>query len=36
MIEIVNIADVGGYLIAAWITFCGLAVHYSDKKSYSL
>ena len=21
MIEIVNIADVGGYLIAAWITF---------------
>lgn len=35
MIEIINIADVGGYLIAAWISFCGLIVHVTGKKTLS-
>lgn len=30
MIEVINIADVGGYLIAAWISLCGLVVYYSE------
>ena len=31
MIEVINIADVGGLSIAAWISICGLVVHLSEE-----
>ena len=35
MIEIINIADIGCYIIAAWISLCGLVVHVSKEKQLS-
>ena len=31
MIEVINIADIGGFSIAGWISVCGLVVHLSEK-----
>ena len=35
MIEMINIADVGGLSIAAWISICGLIVHKSENYTLS-